>query len=356
MSSLDNIEGIKKLDPEGMYRAIVEFPDQFRRAIEIGKAVEVKAADYKGIKNIVLCGMGGSAIGGDLVRSLLSDSLPCPMYICRNYHLPAFADDDTLVIASSYSGTTEETLTAVGEALDRKCRLFALTTGGRLGQICREHSLPMATLPTGLQPRAALGYSFVPLMLFFRAIGLSPYDSEHFEATAQLLEKRMQVFSSETPSDDNRAKQLAMQLYGRIPIIYSGPELTDAVATRMKGQICENAKMLAFANQFPEFNHNELVGWKVINPFRDYLRVVVLRDTDDNPRVKARMDVVKAMIEKENVTVIEVESEGSNRLERMISLIQFGDFTSLYLAILNKVDPTPVKAIDFLKDELAQSK
>jgi glucose/mannose-6-phosphate isomerase len=147
-----------------------------------------------------------------------------------------------------------------------------------------------------------------------------------------------------------------MKLYGRIPIIYSGPELTDAVAIRIKGQISENGKMLAFANQFPEFNHNELVGWKVIAAFREYLRVVMFHDREDNPRVAARMDIVKQVITGEGVDVFDLHSEGDGRLERIFSLIQLGDFASFYLAVLNKVDPTPVKAIDFLKNELAKIK
>ncbi len=354
MSDLDDAQHLKVLDPDGMYKAIVDFPDQIRRAVEIGRGIKTNAARFENIKNIVLCGMGGSAIGGDLVRSLLYDSLPLPMHICRDYHLPRFAGSDTLVVASSYSGSTEETLSAVDEALSRKCRFFALTTGGKLGKICEERSLPMAQLPTGLQPRAALGYSFVPLMLFFNKLGLSPYTADDFSDLADFLERKKENYAAETISEDNPTKQLALQLYGRIPIIYSGPELTDAVATRFKGQICENAKMPAFANQFPEFNHNELVGWKIINPFRDYLRVIILRDEEDHNRVKARMDIVGELIEKEEVTVIEIESDGANRLQRMMSLIQFGDFTSFYLAILNKVDPTPVAVIDFLKTALAE--
>lgn len=354
MSNLDNRDGIQALDPGGMYTAIARFPDQVRTAVTIGERVAFDSSRYEGFTSIVVCGMGGSAIGGDLARSLLSDRLMYPMYICRNYQLPAFAGPDTLVIASSYSGNTEETLSAVDQALTRKCRLFALSTGGTLGEICRRHQIPLAVLPTGLQPRAALGYSFVPLMLFFRRMDLSGYAADDFLALADFLETRMAGLAVETPSDNNPAKQLAMQLYGRLPIIYSGPELTDAVATRFKGQICENAKMLAFANQFPEFNHNELVGWKLIDALQDFLRVIVLRDIDDNPRVAARMNIVTRIITDKTVKVKEIHAEGANRLQRMMSLIQFGDFSSFYLAVLNKVDPTPVEAIERLKDELAK--
>lgn len=359
MNNLDSRDGIKTVDPENMHGAIATFPDQIRKAVAIGRTIDVNPSDYAGIRKIILCGMGGSAIGGDLGRSLLRDVLPVPMLICRDYVLPVSAGEDALVIGSSYSGNTEETLAAFGEAIERKCRLFALTTGGKLGGLAAGHEIPVAQLPSGLQPRAALGYSFVPLMLFFHKIGLSPYDADRLMALADFLETRARLLDADQPSSENAAKQLAMRLYGRIPVIYSGPGLTEAVAVRIKGQISENGKMLAFANQFPECNHNELVGWKVLNTFRDYLRVVILRDREDHPRVKARMDIVKEMIVREKVEVIEIESEGlaaggDDRPERMFSLIQLGDFASFYLAMLNNIDPTPVAAIDFLKDELAK--
>jgi len=356
VSSLDNMARIKSLDRGDMYGAIAGFPDQIRQAVETFERSEIDFESLGDPDNIVLCGMGGSAIGGELVRSLLYDTLPVPMHICRNYRLPGFVNENTLVIASSYSGTTEETLAAVEEAGGKGCRMLALTTGGTLGEKFDRLGLPRIDLPAGYQPRAALGFSFVPLMLLFQKLGLSAYGPDHFNDLADFLDERVFELALQVPSDDNAAKQLAMQLYGRLTIIYSGPEMTGAGAIRFKGQICENAKTLAFVNHFPEFNHNELVGWKVIKAFRDYLRVIVIRDAEDNPGVAARMDIVRQMIEKEGVRVIEVETLGSNRLERLMSMVQFGDMVSFYLAILNQVDPTPVAPIDFLKEELAKLK
>jgi len=159
-------------------------------------------------------------------------------------------------------------------------------------------------------------------------------------------------YEKDLPVDKNPAKQLALRLYNKIPIIYSGPELTDAIGTRWKGQICENAKCLAFNNQFPEFNHNELVGWNKIESFKENLVVVYLRDSDDHPKVSQRMGVVRELIEKMDVEIINIQSQGDFALGRMFSLIQLGDFASFYLAILNEVDPTPVKSIDYLKGKL----
>lgn len=352
MSRLDDISDLKLVDPGGMYQAIIGLPDQIQKAVDLGRRLEINSRDFAGIDNIILCGMGGSAIGGDLARTILTDKLSIPFIICRNYNLPAVAGKNSLVIGSSYSGNTEETLSAFCLAMAKGCQLAVLTTGGKLGEIAQKNNIPLVTLPSGLQPRAALGYSFVPLMLLFGKIELSEYGEGDFQDLARFLEQGQAAFAIESDSAENRAKQLAMLLYGRIPVIYTGPDLTDVVGTRIKGQICENAKMLAFNNQFPEFNHNELVGWKVLNSFRDYLRVIILKDKDDHPRVSARMDIVKNVIEKNGVDVFEVESRGDNRLQRLFSLIQLGDFLSFYLAVLNKVDPTPVEAIETLKQEL----
>jgi glucose/mannose-6-phosphate isomerase len=160
----------------------------------------------------------------------------------------------------------------------------------------------------------------------------------------------------ELESEKNSAKKIASELHKKLPIIYAATDHFDAVSTRWKGQICENAKMLAFNNVFPEFNHNELVGWKILSEYRDDLIVVILKDRDDHPRIKTRMEIVKGIIEKEKVEVIEVESCGDSLLSHIFSLIQLGDFVSFYLAILNREDPTPVKVIDFLKNELAKKK
>jgi len=185
-------------------------------------------------------------------------------------------------------------------------------------------------------------------------IGLSTFGPSSFAALADFLEARALEFGLSVPSENNPAKQLALRLYGRIPVIYSGPSVTDAVAVRFKGQINENAKMPAYTGQFPECNHNELVGWKIIGSFREFLRVIIFRDGEDHERVTARMEIVKGLIEKQDVEVIDIRSEGADRLQRAFSLIHLGDFVSFYLAVLNNVDPTPVEAIESLKKELAK--
>lgn len=357
MTILDDVESIRKADPSNMYNRIFDLPEQMADALTLAKRWQIDPDDFSGIKNIVVIGMGGSAIGGDLTRTYLSSKLLVPFEVCRHYVLPEYVDDETLVIAVSYSGNTEETLAAVEDALTRKAMMVAISTGGLLGEICEVNQIPMATLPEGWQPRAAIGYTFIPLVMFLEKIGLAKDVAKELETVVDSLQKFRDGYIEDQPVEQNPTKKLAEKIHGRIPIIYSGPTLMDAVAVRFKGQLCENGKNLAFANHFAEFNHNELVGWsKTIEPFKDKLIVIMLRDAGDHPQIRKRMNIVKDIIQNLEVELVEVHSKGAVRLERMFSLIQIGDFTSYYLAVLNEVDPTPVDVINDLKNALEMDK
>jgi len=349
---LDNMADLKAIDPDGMYDKIFNFPEQLEEAAAIGNKLNPDPKYFKNIRSLVVIGMGGSAIGGDLVRSFLADRIKIPFAICRHYKLPDYVDENTLIVASSYSGNTEETLSAFDDAVSRGAMLACITTGGKLGELADKLKLLKATLPTGYPPRAALGFSFIPLLMLISKLGLVDDVENDIKELILGLKTMCTAFEVNKNTQNNPAKSLAAKLYGKIPIIYSGPELTDAIGTRWKGQICENAKCLAFNNQFPEFNHNELVGWNVIESYREKLVVIYLRDSDDHDRIKKRMSIVKEIIEKLDVEIIDIWSQGDFVLGRMFSLIQIGDFASFYLAVLNKIDPTPVKVIDFLKAEL----
>ncbi|RME19678.1 MAG: bifunctional phosphoglucose/phosphomannose isomerase [Candidatus Zixiibacteriota bacterium] len=351
---LNDIEKIRAVDPGNMYNRIFDFPEQVAEALKLASGWNVSAADFPDVKNIVVIGMGGSAIGGDLCRSLLSGQLMIPFHVCRHYQLPEFVDDESLVIASSYSGNTEETLSALDDALARKAMICALSTGGMLEDVAGLNEIPLLHLPTGLQPRAALGYSFVPIAALMEKLGLVKGITEQLSNAVTQLRDWRENYIEDTPVAQNLAKQLAQKMHGKLPIIYGGPTLTDVIAVRWKGQVCENAKNLAFANTYAEFNHNELVGWcEIVKPHTDHLMVVQLRDKGDHPQIARRMDIVKGIIEKTGVEVIDVTSRGVTEIDRMMSLIQLGDFTSYYLAVLNEVDPTPVEAIETLKKALA---
>jgi glucose/mannose-6-phosphate isomerase len=354
---LDDVERIRSLDPGNMYNSIFDMPEHMIDGGRRAQIWKVEAADFAEPGNMVLIGMGGSAIAGDLARSHLSSSLLVPFQICRHYELPEYVDDETVVIASSYSGNTEETISAVEDALRRKAMIAAITTGGLLQDVCELNQIPMCQIPEGLQPRAALGYSFVPLMFFLDKIGLVKDFKEEFEAIVGGLQKYREVYIEDNPTENNTAKNLAQRLKDKLTVIYTGPTLTDAVGVRFKGQISENAKQLAFVNHFSEFNHNELVGWSdLVKPFAEQLVVVMLRDAEDLPQIRTRMNIVKDIIKDHGVDVVELHTKGKSRLERMFSLVQLGDFISYYLAILNEIDPTPVKVIEELKGKLAEAK
>lgn len=354
MSILNDVEKIRAVDPSNMYNRIFDLPEQMADALAIASSWKVSPADFADIKNVVIIGMGGSAIGGDLVRTFLASKLLIPFQVCRDYALPEYVDDETLVVASSYSGNTEETLSALDDALRRKAMVAGISTGGMLSDVASLNDFPLAVVPAGLQPRAALGYSFVPLLLLFEKIGLIKNVASELESVIAELKKFREQYIEDLAVSDNPAKQLAEKIHGRIAVIYSGPVITDAVALRWKGQLCENSKNLAFANHYAEFNHNELVGWSpVVQKHSDHLLVIQLRNSDDHPQIVKRMDVVKDLISAQGIEVIDISAKGATTLTRMFNLIQLGDFVSYYLAILNEADPTPVEVIEALKKKLS---
>jgi glucose/mannose-6-phosphate isomerase len=356
MHVLDDINEIKKIDPTGMYDLIYQFTQEFEKASNLAEAAKLPDWKVDQIKNIVVAGLGGSAIGGDLVRSYLAEKLNIPFFICRNYTLPNFVDKSTLVFISSYSGNTEETLSAYDDAKKRGAKILAISSGGKVEEKAIQDRVTYVNIPKGLPPRAALGYSFVPLLVILERIGFVQGEKDQIRKAKELLSSNRLKYKMELGIEENLAKKIALELHKKLPIIYASNDHFDAVSTRWKGQMCENAKMLAFNNVFPEFNHNELVGWKNLAGYKDHLVVVILKDKDDHPRIKRRMEIVKGIIKKQGVNVIEVESSGEVLLSRIFSLIQLGDFVSFYLAILNNENPTPVKVIDFLKNELAKEK
>ena len=345
------LEEIRSADPAGMYDLIRKFPGQIREAVTIGSAARIPFS-ARGIRNIVLCGLGGSAIGGDLMRTYLADDLAVPFIVNRMYTLPAFVGPGTLVIISSYSGNTEETNAAHREAIKRKAKILCITSGGKTAKLAGRG--PVILVPGGLPPRAALGYSFFPLLLALTKAGFVKDRSKAIRETIALLEERSALYA-DPDGTRNPALQLAEKLRGRIGVVYTAAERFDSVGTRWRGQIAENGKSLAFGHVIPEMNHNELVGWKVLTePMRE-MQVFMLRDKDDHKRVQIRMDVTKQVLADHTPRLTEVWSEGSSLLARMFSLIYLGDWMSLYLAVLNGVDPTPVAVIDRLKQELARA-
>jgi glucose/mannose-6-phosphate isomerase len=345
-------EAIRKVDPDDMYGKIYGFPSQLRDGYDLPLISGREEIDPASINQIVVAGMGGSAIGGDILRSYLAYDLKIPIVVNRNYRLPLSVDRRSLVIASSYSGNTEETLSAFAQARDRGARIFVATTGGKLGAEAQSAGLERVKLPAGFQPRAALGYSFGPLLHFMAATGFIADHSEQIATACDFLAQSRKLFGLNRPEEENRAQQLARKLQGKIAVVYAGADCYDTIAVRFKGQICENAKQLAYANICPEFNHNELVGFEYPKELLKKLVVIFLTGPADSDRISARFKIVSDIITARGVETAWIQAAGPNRLAEILSLVQIGDFVSFYLAVLNGIDPSPVKVIDRLKSEL----
>lgn len=353
--TLDDAAFLRQVDRSAMVGLIAGLPDQCTGSIALVDTVSWPPWPAADFAHIVILGMGGSAIGGDLVRAFLGDTLAVPLHIIRDYHLPAFVSSRTLVLASSYSGNTEETLSTVGEASSRGCRIIALCSGGKLAEMAGANSWPLVRLPAGFPPRAALGYSFSSLLLALGKIGLIEDFPPALRELATFLASRGRGVSPDVPFEKNDAKQLAARIHGRIPAIYGAAGPLAVAALRWKGQMCENAKNLAMAGEAPEFNHNEVVGWGLPEGSKDKLIAVILRSADDHPRIARRFDIVRSMFAEKGTPVETVTAVGADVLQRLFSVIQFGDWVSLYLAVLNGVDPTAISVIDYLKKELGKS-
>jgi glucose/mannose-6-phosphate isomerase len=319
------------LDSQNMLKVIKDFPRQCREALNLPKGISAKGE----ISNIIVTGMGGSAIVGDLLKIYLRDT-NILVYVNRHYKVPNFVNENSLVFAVSYSGNTEETLSALNDAKEKKAQIIGITSGGKLADKCDK----IIKVPPGLQPRAALGYLFFPMLGVLHNSNIIRVKNDELNEMVDILNK--------TDKFNDAAEVLAKKLKEKIPLIYSS-EALKPVAMRWKTQINENAKMPAFCNVFSEMNHNEIAGYKSMD--RKFIAVLI-RDKYDNDRIKKRMDVCKEIMEV-NVDVEEVQTEGKSLLARMFSAIYLGDFVSYYLALWNRVDPTPVTIIEDMKRKIA---
>ena len=319
------------IDKDDMLTVLENFPQQCRNALSLSKGITVSNE----ISNILILGMGGSAIGGALLKTYMHDS-GIPVFVNRNYDIPKFIDDTSLVFAVSYSGNTEETLSACKQAIEKKATVIGVTTGGKLAKLCDK----IIKIPENYQPRAAIGY------LFFPMLGIL-YNSKIINVKNTDLNEMLNLLKS-VDSYKEEAQLLAKQIEKKIPVIYSS-ELLSPIAYRFKTQINENAKYPAYTNIFPEMNHNEINALQFMD--RSKYIIIMIRDDYDHERIKKRMDISKDIFEH-RVDVEEIHTEGKGLLARMFSTIFLGDLTSYFLAIRNRVDPTPVHVIEDLKKAL----
>lgn len=351
MINPDNPKDIKKYDREDMACLLDDFPEQCSRAIKI--ALSSPLPSYKKIDKILVSGMGGSGIGGEILKSVVEKELKIPLAINKDYHIPEFINSRTLVFSVSYSGNTEETLSAYREAEKKRAKIVAITTGGKLSKLAKRDRVPIISIPSGLPPRASLGYLFFSLLITLERLGLIKNKKKECQETLRLLKDLRNKYSLSSKVSANRAKKIALKLHKNLSLIYTSPILSPA-GLRWKGELSENSKVLAFSNTFPELNHNEIVGWKCLPGILKRCYLIILRDKYDSPRIKKRIEITSKIIRGKAKGLDFLYSKGESLLARLFSLIYLGDWVSYYLAILNKIDPTPVEVIDYLKRELAK--
>ncbi|MBL7054641.1 bifunctional phosphoglucose/phosphomannose isomerase [Candidatus Woesearchaeota archaeon] len=320
------------LDSQNMLETIEDFPRQCREALELPRGETIS----RGFTNIIVTGMGGSAIGGDLLKSYMHNS-KIPVFVNRDYKMPNFVDESSLVFAVSYSGNTEETVSAAQDAVERKAKVIGITSGGKLVDICEK----IIKVPSGYQPRAALGYLFFPMLGILHNSGAINVKNSELNEMLNILKKKEEF--------KKNAEELAKKLREKIAVIYSS-ELLMPAAYRFKTQINENAKMPAFFNVFSEMNHNEINAFKGMD--RKFTAILI-KDAQDNERIQKRMDICREIME-ERIDVEEISGQGEYLLSRLFSAIYLGDFVSYYLAILNRTDPSPVEVIERLKKQLVE--
>src|SRR4030095_831875 len=290
---------------------------------------------------------------GDLLRSYVSAEMKLPVFVNRNYFLPEYADENTLVIVSSYSGNTEESLSSYEDAKKKNCKIIGISSGGKLSILSEADNNLLVKVPGGYQPRCALAYSFIPMLFIIQEFGFISERNNEIKNLVDTMTLKANSYGS-FDENDNPALKVANHLQGKIPVIYSSNDLLDIVNLRWRCQLNENAKMLAFGNYFPEMNHNEIVGWEVNPEMLKNMAVIFLKDKDDFERIKSRQRITQDIIKPYAALIFEISSDGKTRLERIMDLVYLGDWVSFFTAILNKVDPTPIEKINILKSKLTE--
>lgn len=320
---------------------VQDFTDQLKQAVAIAKAAVV--TPVHGIQNIVISGLGGSGIGGTIVSELLADNCAVPITVIKDYFLPAFAGKHTLLICSSYSGNTEETLNVVEQGIARGAQIAVISSGGKLLSLAKQNQFDFIEIPGGRPPRSCIGYSLIQLIQLLISKGFAS------PALMQNVANAIHLLDRENTAIKKEAAEIAEKLKGKIPVLYALG--SEGVVVRFRQQINENSKMLCWHHVLPEMNHNELVGWTEKN---DDLAVVTFHTSFDYERTRMRYEICKPIFAKFSSGVYDISAKGESKLEQFLYLINIGDWISCYLADLKGIDPVEVRVIDHLKGELAR--
>jgi glucose/mannose-6-phosphate isomerase len=348
---LDDLVQIRKIDKNDMLSFCLNAYEHYGKAGKLGGRVSV---DFGKPQTIIVAGMGGSAIGGELLKDWAEDRITVPIEVCRGYSLPRYAGKHTLVFVVSYSGETEESLSVFLDAIKRKCTIVCISSGGELLKFAEKLSVANIRVPPGMAPRATLPYLFIPSLSVLEKVGLVSSVYPEISEAVKVLRLVGNENSPVKPLNSNFSKTLAAAISGTVPVVY-GFSFYRSVAQRFKTQFNENSKVPAKWEFFPELNHNEIVGWEEIGSLSEHFSVILIRDVDEPIEICQRIEITKELIHEKTVRLYEIWSKGKSRLAKMCSTVCVGDFTSVYLALLHGVDPTPVRTIGLLKERLTRT-
>ena len=340
-------EFIEKYDSSNQFDVLKKTYTQIEFAWN--NKIDLGSIKKKGIDSVVVTGMGGSAISADLFANFFKDELEIPFVVNRSYTLPAFVNKNTLLIVSSYSGNTEETISVFKSALKTKCRIICITTGGKIENIAKKNKVPVVKILPGYQPRYALGLSFFTLLKVLTRIKIINVKPGLVNSIIKLYKDKSKLYSKEK----NSALSYAEEILGYIPVVYSVEGFTSSVGYRLKSQFNENSKLLAFHNVLPEMNHNEIVGWESFDEKQFQTRIINIVDKEYPARVKKRLDIMNGITSESKIGVINLESHEKSFKVRLMDLIYLCDWITYYTAVLRGYDPSEIRNIDLLKEKLA---
>jgi glucose/mannose-6-phosphate isomerase len=342
---MNTAELIKKLDTQNQFKVLKETYKQVADAWSY--RIDLSHIKKNSLSEIIFCGLGGSAISGDLLCDYLTGELTLPLIVVRGYNLPSYVMENTLVIISSYSGNTEETISCFEQAIKKRCKIIVITSGGKISEIAAANKIPTIIIQSGIQPRYAIGLSFFSLLRLMQELGLVDEDN-NTKRIINLWQKQGEVYAKE----NNRALQIAEQIVGFIPVIYSS-EFLSSTGYRFKCQLNENSKLHAFFNTIPEMNHNEIIGWESFKEKQFQTKVIFLFDNEFHSQNKKRFDILKETLAECNVEVLTLSSNEENKKVRIMDLIFFIDWISFYVSVLRGFDPSEIDFIHKMKQRLS---
>lgn len=351
LSNWANRHDSTEIDTSRMIDRILDFPTDIAKAVEAVKELQIPSA-FRSSRLVLFTGMGGSGIPGDFFKKLYENECRIPLFVNKDYGVPAYVGPDTLVFAVSYSGTTEETVDGCLEAIGRRAHIIGITSGDRLLEVCQDNRLPYFLAPSGRTTRDSFAYVLFPLIAIMQHLGFIPPQDAATAEAIRVCAELASICQPTTPTPDNIAKALAESLFGRLPVIYGSYNCTRPVALRWNQQFNENSKVFAHSATFPDFTHNEIVAYGVSAQFTKSISAIFLRDQDEPTALQRRILEAQKILRQARADVVDIQSKGDSKLARILYLSYLGDFASYYLALLHGVDPTQTAQMSALKRDL----